>query len=368
MTSSLTPESTGLLTIDLGALAENWRVLARRAGRAECAAVVKADAYGTGLDAAARTLAKAGAKTFFVATFDEAERLRTTLPDATIYLLNGLSPATAARLKANRVRPVLGSREEIEEWIAAGGADAALHVDTGMNRLGLSPEEARGIAADQNAQGWKPALLMSHLACADQPAHPLNAKQIAASAELRGLFSGIPVSLCNSAGLLAFPDAHFDLVRPGIALYGGRALATGENPMQPVVTLEARVLALREAPAGTTVGYGARLQLSRDTRLAIIAAGYADGIFRAAGSSDNRKGAEVIAAGRRCPVMGRISMDLLAIDVTDLAPGAIARGDLVTLLGGGITIDDLALPSRTIGYEVLTALGRRWQRRYLETS
>jgi alanine racemase len=373
MSESLPPEATGLLTVDLAALAANLKTLAMRAGKAHCAAVVKADAYGVGLEPAARALAKAGAETFFVATFDEAARLRALLPAATIYLLNGLNAGSAASVCAIGVRPVLGSMAEIDEWEAHADASgeetpAALHIDTGMNRHGITLAEAEALAPRlvTNEITFKPALVMSHLACADEPSHALNRQQIETFAAIAKLFPGIPASLCNSAGLLAFPDAHFDLVRPGISLYGGRALNAGENPMQPVVKLQARIVTVREAKSGTSVGYGARLHLARDSKLAIVSAGYADGILRAAGSSDNKKGADAIVAGTRCSVAGRISMDLLAIDVTEVPADKVKRGDLVTLLGDGISVDDLAGHARTIGYEVLTSLGPRWKRIYLE--
>ena len=366
MNSSLPAESPGLLTIDLAALAANWKALAKRAGKAKCAAVVKADAYGLGLEHAALALSKAGADTFFVATFDEALRLRTALPSITIYLLNGLNPGTAELICGIDVCPVLGSLAEIEEWAAhtkSSGEEcpAAVHIDTGMNRHGLNIDEVDRVEA---TLGYKPSLIMSHFACADEPEHAKNKQQIEAFRALAAKFPGVPASLCNSAGLLAFPEAHFDLVRPGISLYGGRALVSGENPMQPVVKLQARILTVRDAKANETVGYGARLKLSRDSRIAIVSAGYADGVFRAAGSSDNKKGAEAIVGGTRCAIAGRISMDLLAIDVTDVAAGKVKRGDLVTLIGDGITVDDLAAQARTIGYEVLTALGSRWKREY----
>jgi alanine racemase len=371
MSDSLPAEATGLLTVDLSALTANWQALKKRAGRANCAAVVKADAYGTGLEQAAQALVKAGCDTLFVATFDEALRLRTILPSVTIYLLNGLSPGSAEVVCGIDVRPVLGSLAEIEEWEAhadASGeeAPAAIHIDTGMNRHGISLAEAEALAPKlvTDEYSFKPTLVMSHLACADEPSHELNKEQIEAFSSIIKKFSGIPASLCNSAGLLAFPEAHFDLVRPGISLYGGRALHAGENPMRPVVKLQARVVTVREAKAGTTVGYGARLKLSRDSRIAIVSAGYADGIFRAAGSSDNKKGAEAIVGGTRCNIAGRISMDLLAVDVTDVSN--VKRGDLVTLIGDGISVDDLADHARTIGYEVLTALGKRWKRLYTE--
>jgi len=369
MSDSLPAEATGLLTVDLSALTANWKALAKRAGKAQCAAVVKADAYGVGLEQAAQALAKAGCETFFVATFDEALRLRTILPSVTIYLLNGLSPGSAELICGIDVRPVLGSMDEITEWNAYAKesgeeAFAAIHIDTGMNRHGLTKEEAELFSPGGTGLSFKLTLIMSHLACADEPEHALNKQQIDTFSKVIEHFQGIPASLCNSAGLLAFPEAHFDLVRPGISLYGGRALNTGENPMQPVVKLQARIVTVRDAKAGTTVGYGARLKLARDSRLAIVSGGYADGIFRASGSSDNKKGAEAIVAGTRCNIAGRISMDLLAVDVTDVPTDKVKRGDLVTLIGDGITVDDLAGFARTIGYEVLTSLGRRWKRIY----
>lgn len=373
MSDSLSAESSGLLTIDLAALAANWQTLKKRAGAAHCAAVVKADAYGTGLEQAAQVLTNAGCDTFFVATFDEALRLRTILPTITIYMLNGLSPGTAELVCGIDVRPVLGSMAEIEEWEAHAGASgeeapAAIHIDTGMNRHGITLAEAERLAPRLATSEitFTPTLVMSHLACADEPEHALNRQQIEAFSAIIKKFPGIPASLCNSAALLAFPDAHFDLVRPGVSLYGGRALHGGENPMQPVVKLQARIVTIRDAKAGETVGYGARLKLARDSRLAIISAGYADGILRAAGSSGNKKGAEVVVAGSRCNIAGRISMDLIAVDVTDVPADKIKRGDLVTLLGDGISVDDLADHARTIGYEILTSLGRRWKRIYKE--
>jgi alanine racemase len=193
----------------------------------------------------------------------------------------------------------------------------------------------------------------------------MNAKQIAAFRGVKALFPGIPASLANSAGVLAHPDARFDLVRPGIALYGGRAVTGAENPMRPVVRLDLRIVQVRHAARGETVGYGAAQTLKHDSRIAVCAAGYADGIFRAAGSSDKRSGAEAVVAGRRCPLVGRVSMDLIAIDITEVPEAEVKRGDFATLIGEGISIDDLAAHAGTIGYEVLTGLSRRFARDYV---
>jgi alanine racemase len=363
-------EAGGILTIDLGALAANYRDLAGRAAPARCAAVVKADAYGIGIGPAVRALAGAGCDTFFVALLGEAREVREALPDATIYVLNGLHPHTAAAFREIRAQPVLGSFAEIEEWdvfarLSGATLPAAIHIDTGMRRHGLLPADATALAGGLKRLHFAPSLVMSHMACADEPEHPLNAQQIAEFRALAARFSGIPASLANSPALLALPDSRFDLVRPGVALYGGRAVLRGTNPMRPVVRLDLRIIQVRDARAGETVGYSATQTLTRNTRIAVVSAGYADGIPRSAGSSDRARGAAAVVHGRRCPILGRISMDLISIDVTDLARREVKRGDVATLLGEGITVDDLAEPAGTVGYEILTRLGRRYHRVYV---
>jgi alanine racemase len=264
---------------------------------------------------------------------------------------------------------VLGSLPEIEEWDGFAQKigeklPAAIHIDTGMRRHGLTADDAAALAKRLNRLHFDPALVMSHMACADEPEHPMNAKQIAEFRALAKLFPGVPASLANSPALLALPDARFDVVRPGVALYGGKALIAGANPMRPVVRLDLRIIQVREARAGDTVGYSGTQTLTRSSRIATVSAGYADGIPRAAGGSDTRPGACAVVAGKRCPILGRVSMDLISIDVTDLPAGAVRRGDFATLLGDGITVDDLAEPGGTVGYEVLTRLGRRYHRIY----
>lgn len=364
-----TEEAGGVLTIDLQAIAANWRQLRDRAAPARCAAVVKADAYGVGLEQAARALANAGCDTFFVALIDEARRLRAVLPTATIYVLNGFSPNAAGEFRKHRLEPVLGSWPEVDEWNAFVDATgeplpAAIHVDTGMRRHGVSADEAKVLSERLSLLHFRPSLIMSHFACADEPTHPLNARQISEFRAIAAQFSGVPASLSNSAGILGQRDARFDLVRPGISLFGGRALLADDNPMEAVVQLDIRVVQVRRAKKGESVGYGATSTLARDSRIAICAAGYADGIFRAVGGSDERAGAEAIVAGRRCPFVGRVSMDFFALDVTDIAEDEVKRGDFVTVLGEQISVDDFAQHAGTIGYEVLTALGRRYARIY----
>jgi alanine racemase len=343
------------LTIDLGALVANWRAVAAKVAT-ETSAVVKADAYGIGIERAGPALAKAGCRTFFVATAEEGRRLRKAAPGVTIYVLAGALPGEAAALVGDNLRPVLGSLPEVEEWAAAGApAGAALHVDTGMNRLGVTPAQA--VALDAARIG--PSLVMSHLVISEEPGDPLNRRQLDAFRAVRAAMPGVPASLANSAGVYLGPDYHFDLVRPGIALYGASPGPKVAAPMNVVVTAEARVLIVRDAQAGETVGYGATRGLTRPTKIAVLGAGYADGYHRITGG----EGAHVVVHGMAAPLLGRVSMDLIAVDVTDI-PG-VQRGDWAELFGRHVPVDDVAAHSGTVGYELLTGLGRRYERRYV---
>ena len=362
-------EAGGILTIDLSAIEANWRALNRRAMPSECAAVIKADGYGCGIEKVAGTLAKAGCKTFFVADLEEARRARGAAPEPAIYVLNGLLPGTAAAYADIRARPVIGSMVELAEWDAFCSGNqwhggAALHVDTGMNRLGISVNEAAALAPRLRAENHGITLLMSHLACAEEPAHPLNAQQINVFREVRILYRGIPSSLANSSGIFLGASAHCDMVRPGVALYGVNPIPGQSNPMRAVVELQARIAQVRTVPRGETVGYNAGWTAKRTTRIAVVAVGYADGYLRASSASDLAPGGEAIVAGKKCPLAGRVSMDLLAIDITELPENAGRRGDLAILIGDEITVDDMAKSAGTIGYEVLTGLGRRYHRVY----
>src|SRR3984885_11741910 len=361
--------AAGVLTVDLDAIVANWRKLEKTAVPAECAAVIKADAYGCGVDRVARALAGAGCKTFFVATLEEARTARAALPNAAIYVLDGFFQNCGDVYAEIDARPVIGDLYELAEWDVfcrrsgwRGGA--AVHIDTGMNRLGLTLTEAQGIVPRIVAGDHGITLVMSHLACAENLHHPLNAKQLASFREIASLYSGVPASLSNSSGVFLGAQFQFDLVRPGAALYGINPTPEADNPMQPVVELKARIAQIRNVERGESVGYGGTWTTRRPTRLAIVSAGYADGYFRAGGSNDGTRGAEVVVAGKRCPVVGRISMDLMASDVTDLDKNAARRGHMVTLIGDGITVDDLAHHFSTIGYEVLTSLGPRYARVY----
>jgi alanine racemase len=361
--------ATGVLTVNLDSIVANWRKLEKAAVPAECAAVIKSNAYGLGLEPVARALAKAGCKTFFVANLNEARATRAVAPAAAIYVLNGFIQNTGEGYAKIDARPVIGDLNELAEWDVfcrrtgwSGGA--AIHIDTGMQRLGLTISEAQGLIPRINAGDHGVTLVMSHLACAENLHRPLNARQLASFREIGSLFTGVPGSLSNSSGIFLGPPFLFDVVRPGVALYGVNPTPEADNPMQPVVELKARVLQIREVERGESVGYGATWTARRPTRLAIVSAGYADGYFRAGGSNDGTRGAEVVVAGKRCPIAGRISMDVMAVDVTDLEKNAVRRGHLVTLIGDGITVDELAHHFGTIGYEVLTSLGRRYARVY----
>lgn len=362
-------EAGGVLTVDLGSIVANWQALARRAMPTECAAVIKADGYGCGIEPVAAILAKAGCRTFFVADLAEAKRARAVAPSAAIYVLNGLMPNTASVFADIHARPVIGSMVELAEWDAFCSAHewrggAALHVDTGMNRLGISAGEAAALAPRIRSENHGITLLMSHLACAELPEHPLNDQQIKLFREVRVLYRGIPSSLANSSGVFLGSAAHCDMVRPGVALYGVNPTPGRSNPMRAVVELRGRIVQVRTVQRGETVGYDATWTAKRTTRIAITAVGYADGYLRAASATDDIPGGSAIVAGKRCMLAGRISMDLLAIDITDLPDGAGRRGDMATLIGDEITIDDLANAAGTIGYEVLTGLGRRYHRAY----
>jgi alanine racemase len=368
------PEAGGLLTVDLGALAANWRLLRDKAAGAECAAVVKADAYGIGLEPAVQALFRAGCRTFFVAHVSEAVRARKVCGDAVIYVLNGLLPGTPPTFAGLALRPVIGSRDEMAEWAAfCRMADrklpAAIHVDTGMNRLGLRPEEALQLGQSPEWREFEPALLMSHFASSEEPENPLNRHQAEAFAAVRRVFPELPASLCNSSGIFLPERPYHDLVRPGYALYGGNPTPGRPNPMRGVVRLEGRIVQTRVAEDGETVGYNAQWTARGRRRLATISVGYADGYPRAASATDAKRDAsvpygEAIVAGRRCPLAGRVSMDLIVADVTGVPESSARRGDPVTLIGDGLTVDEVAERAGTIGYEILTSLGRRYPRAY----
>jgi alanine racemase len=372
---SATPEDLAgaVLTVDLAAIRENWRRLAKLVGMAECGAAVKGDAYGLGIAPVARALWDAGCRSFFVARPKEGEELRGHLPEAVIYVLDGLFAGQAEFYAKLDLRPALIAIEEAREWASFGRVygrklPCALHIDTGINRLGFSMAEfARLLEDNFTMEGLNLTLVMSHLACADEPAHPLNASQRDAFASVRRQLSGVPASLANSSGIFLGPGYTHDLVRPGIALYGGNPLPGKPNPMLPAVHLEATIMQLRDVAAGETVGYGATWRATRMSRIAVLGAGYKDGIPRALSSREEQGPAQVVIAGRRCPVVGRVSMDMMAADVTDLPRDSVARATRAEILGRNIGADEAASWAGTISYELFTRLGRRYARLYSGT-
>jgi alanine racemase len=358
------PETGATLAVDLDAVADNWQALTRRLFAVECGAVVKANAYGLGLEPVTARLVKAGCKTFFVADVAEGRRARSKTPEAAIYVLNGFSPEAAQAFGDLDLRPVVNSTVELAEWdafVAAQGwrGGAAIHVNTGMNRLGMPTEEAAALALRLQQENHGITLLMSHLACAEVQDHPLNASQIRLFRELRMLYHGVPASLANSSGIFLGDTAHFDLARPGAALYGINPTPGRDNPMRNVLTLTGRVLQVRKVPQGESVGYGAAWNAKRASRIAVAACGYADGLLRAGSGLDRKTGGSAIVAKKRCPIVGYISMDLACIDVTDLPDNAVRRGDAATFIGEKLPIDEVATAAGTIGYEVLVRLGLR---------
>ena len=374
-TTSGIPENAagGILHIDLDALTSNWRILRDRAGGAQTAAVVKANAYGTGIEKAVPALGKAGCDTFFVAHLSEAIRVRAVAPGAAIYVLNGLFPGTCPTYAEFDLRPVLGSFEEIAEWAGFCRAQgrklkAAIHVDTGMNRLGLTVPQGLTLKDRAELKDFETALLMSHFVSAEESDNPLNRQQIEAFQAVRATLPGIPASLANSSGLFLKDKPHFDLARPGYALYGGNPTPDRANPMKPVVGLEARIVQLRWVEADHTVGYNGRWLALEKRRIATLSVGYADGYPRSS-SARGKSGEELLAgmalvAGRPCPFAGNVSMDLITIDVTDVPENQVQRGDTVTLIGGDLTVDEVGRRAGTIGYEILTNLGPRYARAY----
>ena len=342
---------TATLTIDLGALVANWQAL-DKISTAETAAVVKADGYGLGADRVGRALARAGARTFFVAAAEEGAALRQALgPDPVINVFSGHMRGDTDMIGDMALTPMINSMDQLVRHIEAlPGHPFGIQLDSGMNRLGMEASEwvaIRDIALQQN-----PSLIMSHLACADEPEHAMNAQQLANFREMTdGL--DVPRSLANTGGVLLDAAYHFDLTRPGIGLYGGLPFAQAS----PVVSLSVPVIQCRDIDIGESVGYGNAFVAERPTRIATIAAGYADGVIRAMGP-----GAVLHAGDQTCPMAGRISMDMIGVDITDLDE---QNPKTLELLGPHQGVDFLADAAGTIGYEILTSMGARYQRRYI---
>lgn len=368
MTSKTTILGGGI-TVDLGTIVSNWRALDRVSGKALTGAVLKADAYGAGAKAVGRVLYNAGARFFFVATPDEGVTLKQAIPQAHVFILNGLVAGTAREYAHYGLMPVLSSLEQLDEWLSfclsiGQAVPAALNFDTGFNRLGFRKQEIAHVRGELDHYGYMPQMIMSHFACSDQPNHEMTRRQNSLFQDIMLEFPNVPASLSNSSGLMASKEYHYQLVRPGIAIYGGKAIQGKPNPMGAVFSVNAQILQVKNARVGETVGYGATYRLRRDSRIAIVSLGYADGYFRSLSGVGGHIGGRVAINGTIVPVIGRVSMDLTAIDVTDV-PGIVQAGNLVELLGPNIGIDDVADGARTISYELLTNLSRRMPRTYV---
>ncbi|MFT6674692.1 MAG: alanine racemase [Sulfitobacter sp.] len=343
--------TTASLTIDLSAIAANWQALDAFSNCAT-AAVIKANAYGLGIERVGPALARAGARQFFVAAAQEGAALRQVLGDGPdIFILSGHMAGDSAILQGAGLVPMINSVDQLLTQVERlPGHRFGVQLDSGMNRLGMEPSEwaaLRDIALAQN-----PVLIMSHLACADEPQHPMNAAQLASFNDMtRGV--NVPRSLAATGGILLGPAYHFELTRPGVGLYGGLPFADA----RPVVTLDLPVIQVRDVAAGETIGYGNAFTAGTASRIATVAAGYADGLIRSMGGQ-----AFVTAGGKKLPVVGRVSMDMLTIDITALE----TTPDSLQLLGELQTVDTVAGFAGSIGYEILTSLGARYQRRYID--
>jgi len=377
------------LVIHLNAIAYNWLQLkAKLNPTVECGAVVKADAYGLGVIPVVQVLLKAGCRHFYVASLQEAlfvqgqldeivEAHGLSTADCQLYVLSGCAPGEELVFAEHRIVPVLISGEMFFRWCSAlrgaglrsGSVSSVLKVDTGMSRLGLSQDEFDLVVAspkDLQTAGVK--RLMSHLACADEPNHPQNERQLQRfqryASRLKKLLPSLKCGLANSAGILLGDDYHFDTVRPGIAIYGGNPQLRAENIFRPVVELKLPVLQVREISSDACVGYGATYCFSLPARVAVVAGGYADGLFRALSNHGEcwieKKGGK----GWRAPIVGRISMDSTIVDISHLAESTVKAGDRLEFIGKNISLDEVAEKAGTIGYEVLTALGHRYLRTY----
>jgi len=364
-----------VLDIDLGAIQRNWLSLGRVAPNTKIGACVKADAYGLGVAHVAPALASQGCQQFFVADPQEGIALREILPDADIYIMDGVFEEALTAYKTHRLIPCLKSLRDVDLWcgMEMRSRPAALHVDTGMHRLGISLKDLASAKQRLDAASNSPVLLMSHLACADDPQHTQNNTQLAAFKKAQALFPNTPASFANSAGLFLGADYQGDLARPGIGLYGASPFLEKKSPFEPVVGLRGRVLQIQNVPAGQGVGYGASYVTAEDSRIAVLGFGYGDGLFRHIGRSNIPPATSAQSAGARigvffgdvkAPIVGRLSMDQLTVDVSHIPESVAIEGAWAEILGKNQTIDDFAKAAGTIGYEVLTSLGYRYHRHY----
>lgn len=352
-----TPE----LIINTAAIGRNYADLQSMSNGAEVAAVVKADAYGLGVEGVLPALMAAGCKTVFVATLAEALQVRSLDQSITIAVINGPQQGETETFAVASLTPVLNSLEQVARWQHEGSGDVYLHLDTGMNRLGLSARDIENATDDPTMlEGLSVALVMSHLACADEMDHPMNETQRNRFEHLKRQILAAPASLASSGGILMGAAYHYDMVRPGIALFGGFR-------QEEVVQARAPILQVRDALEGETVGYSPARRLKGNSRIATLAVGYADGVLRSMGDGQDPGTANVLIDGHTAAIIGRISMDLVTIDVSGIPEAAAHAGAMATLIGGGIGLDNVASSAGTISYEILTSLGNRYVRQYVNS-
>ena len=355
-----------ILTIDLDAIADNYRILRETANPTKVAAVVKANAYGLGANKIAPLLQNSGCNIFFVATLDEAVQLRSILPHAEIHVFNGILPGWPKVMIEHRLRPVLNSLEQINLWHKHAQnmqttLVADLHIDTGMSRLGLPPNEVeKFLQTPLYSNTIKLDLVLSHLSNADNSDHQMNLEQLNKFQAITKLFKSKRFSLAASSGIFLGTNYHFELVRPGIALYGGNPLPGKPNPMAQVIRLRAKILQVRSVDTPQVVGYGATYKVPGKMRIATVAIGYGDGYLRSL-SNTGKAWIETY----EIQVVGRISMDLTTVDVTSVPTHLTQVGAFVDFIGPSQTIDQIALSAGTIDYEFLTRLGQRFHREYI---
>ena len=363
--------SNSFLEINIDSIIHNYQLINNKVGNTECAAVLKADAYGMGASVVAKALDKVGCSTFFVATIDEGIELRACFSknENQIAVLSGLLEGSEDIFYSNKLTPVLNDTEQIKKWAIYNkqkkiSAPSILHIDTGMNRLGLTINELYDIIKNPTElKELHVGCIMSHLACGDQPRDIMNEKQLSVFLNAKKKFPNVKASLANSAGVFLGQSYHLDMVRPGIALYGSGSGSIPSKPLKQVIKLYSRILQIRTLSTGASVGYGASYRVSEATRVATVGLGYADGYLRSLSNCS-----WVFFNGLRLPVIGRISMDYITIDITQIASEKIKTGDFIEIISDKFTLDDLAAVANTVPHELLTRLGTRHHRIYSNTN
>ena len=363
--------SNSFLEINIDSIIHNYQLINNKVGNTECAAVLKADAYGMGASVVAKALDKVGCSTFFVATIDEGIELRACFSknENQIAVLSGLLEGSEDIFYSNKLTPVLNDTEQIKKWAIYNkqkkiSAPSIIHIDTGMNRLGLTINELYDIIKNPTElKELHVEWIMSHLACGDQPRDIMNEKQLSVFLNAKKEFPNVKASLANSAGVFLGQSYHLDMVRPGIALYGSGSGSIPSKPLKQVIKLYSRILQIRTLSTGASVGYGASYRVSEATRVATVGLGYADGYLRSLSNCS-----WVFFNGLRLPVIGRISMDYITIDITQIASEKIKTGDFIEIIGDKFTLDDLATVANTVPHELLTRLGTRHHRIYRNTN